>query len=227
MKIRIRIGFVIFLLALLCGSDAFGVERLDGSNLVDTTALTSLELIEPESAPASAIVAPKERSPWALRTNLLLDIVGGANLGAEVPLGEHFSVAADVAYAYTRINNLYALQTIQGDVEARYWFSPRTNVLTGWNVGVYAMYSSRFDVQWGGGYQGDGFFSAGLSAGYAVALSPRFNMDFSVMGGYFYSPEVRQYARPKDGHLMWEKTTYNMHRILPVQARVSLIWFIR
>lgn len=164
--------------------------------------------------------------PMALRTNLLLDLVGGPNLGIEIPLGRHFSVAGDFAYAYTRIKNTYALQTLRGTVEASYWFNPRRNKLTGWHLGVYGTYNSRFDVQWGRGFQGDGYWSAGLSGGYSVALSDNFNLGFSVMGGYFHSPEIREYTRPRDGHLMWKETRYDVGRIALTQVRVNLVWLI-
>lgn len=185
--------------------------------------------IEPEPVVEIPFIFPDREVtyPFALRTNLLLDIVGGANLGVEVPIGEHFSVAGDFAYAYTRINNLYALQTIQGDVEGRYWFKRGKNLMTGWNVGIYGMYCSRFDIQWKGGYQGDGFWSAGLSGGYSVPLSKNFNLDFSVTGGFIHSPEVRHYSRPQDGHLIWKETRYNVSRVFLTQVRVNLVWLVK
>ena len=171
--------------------------------------------------------APRYKTVVALRTNLLLDAVGGPNLGVEVPLGQRFSVAADFAYAYTRVNNLYALQTIRYTLEGRYWFKPRGNALTGWNVGVYGTYCSRFDLQWGRGWQGDGYRSAGLSAGYSARLSRSFNLDLSVLAGYVYCPEVRHYSRPQDGRLMWDKTVYHAQGFFPTQVRVNLVWLIR
>lgn len=164
--------------------------------------------------------------PVALKTNLLLDVVGGPNLGIEIALGDRFSVGADFAYAHTRINNRFSLQTIQGSLEGRYWFRRGKNYLTGWNLGVYSTYCSRFDIQWNGGYQGDGFWSAGLSGGYSLSLSDRFNLDFSVAGGFFYASEVRHYGRPKDGHLIWKETRYNVSRLLLTQVRVNLIWLL-
>jgi hypothetical protein len=164
--------------------------------------------------------------PVALRTNLLLDVVGGPNLGIVIPIGRHFSVGIDGAYAYTRIKNTYALQTIRTGVEASYWFNPRRNPLTGWNAGIYAAYCSRFDVQWGSGVQGDGYLSAGVSAGYSWRLSDSFNLGVSLMGGYLYSSEVREYSAPRDGHLIWEKTIYNVGRPALTQVRIDLVWLI-
>ncbi len=164
--------------------------------------------------------------PIAFRTNLLLDLIGGPNLGVEIPLGKHFSIAGDFAYAHTRIKNTYALQIVQGTFELSYWFNPRRNKLTGWHIGLYGTTNSRYDVQWGKGYHGDEFWSAGLSAGYSFALSDNFNLGFSVMGGYFHSPEVRAYNRPREGHLMWKETRYDVGRIALTQVRVNLVWLI-
>lgn len=164
--------------------------------------------------------------PVALRTNLLLDIVGGVNLGVEVPLGQRFSIAGDFVYAYTRINNRFTLQTIQFSLEGRYWFNNKGNLLTGWNAGVYGTYCSRFDIQWGGGYQGDGYWSTGLSGGYSWRLTNRLNLDVSLMAGVVYMPEVRHYDKPQDGHLIWKETRYDAVRFLPTQVRANLVWFI-
>lgn len=197
--------------------------------------------VEPEPVPESA-VEPEPAAgieagvdavpeyvtvhPAALRTNLLLDIVGGANIGVEIPIGNHFSIAGDFMYARTRIANLYALQTLQGTLEARYWFKLRRNILTGWNLGLYGTYSNRFDIQWGGGLQGDGYWSGGLSCGYSFPLSNSFNLDLSAMGGFVYAPRIREYGRPEGGHLMWNKTRYNVSRISLTMIRANLVWLI-
>ena len=162
---------------------------------------------------------------FAIRTNLLFDLVGAPNLGVEIPVGERFSIAADAAYAYWRINNLYALQTLQAGIEAKYWFN-QSRALTGWNAGIYGMYSKRYDVQWKNGYQGDGFWSAGIGAGYAIPISKRLNMEFGLAAGYFYTPEVRHYTKPENGRLIWEETRYNVGRISLTKIKANLTWLI-
>ena len=164
----------------------------------------------------------------ALKTNLLFDLVGAPNLGVEIPFGKdkNFSVAADAAYAYWQINNLYALQTIQGGIETKYWFNTLCGPLIGWNAGVYGMYCTRYDVQWKDGYQGDGFWSAGLSAGYSALISKRLNLEFAVAGGYFYTPEVRHYNRPEKGHLLWEETRTDVVRFSLTKVKINIVWLI-
>ncbi len=181
----------------------------------------------PVAEPAAVVPAPVAASyPLALRSNLLTDAVAAPNFGVEVPLGRHFSAAADFTFAYWSIDNLYALQTLQGGVEGRYWFRPGLKPLTGWNAGLYGMYSSRYDVQWKTGYQGDGYWSAGVLAGYSIPLRGRFNLDLSIGGGIWYTPEVRKYSQPESGHLIWEETRYNVTRFALTRARVNLVWLI-
>ncbi|MDR2891168.1 MAG: DUF3575 domain-containing protein [Alistipes sp.] len=164
----------------------------------------------------------------ALKTNLLTDIVGVASLGVEVPIGKEnkFSVAGSALYGSTSIKNSYALQAIEATLEARYWFNPHKGALTGWNLGLYGTYNDHFDVQWGSGWQGDGYRSVGIVGGWSAYLSPAFSLDLSVMAGWVNIPEMRKYSAPQQGHLMWERTVFNANRFLPTQARVSLIWLI-
>jgi hypothetical protein len=162
----------------------------------------------------------------ALKTNLLFDAVGAPNLGVEVPLGERFSITADMAFARWNINNLYALQTFQGGLGAKYWFDQRKGRLTGWSVGAYGMYSGRYDVQWKDGWQGDGFWSTGLGAGYSMPISERLNIELAAAAGFFYTPEARHYHRPVNGHLMWHQTRYNVSRFSLTKLQVNLVWLI-
>lgn len=188
------------------------------------------------------VPTPKVRYPVALKSNLLFDAVGAPNIGIEVPIGKHFSVVGDFAYAFWRSpNNLYALQTLEGGVEGRYWFgvsekkklkNPEWDKpLRGWNVGIYGMYCSRYDIQFIDGYQGDGFWSVGLTAGYATPIAKNLTLEFSLAAGYFYTREYRHYHQPEydsngDYYLMWQQTG-NFGTFTLTKARVSLVWLIR
>ena len=185
-----------------------------------------LETIQ-EMAVSEKEVSQNHRAyPFALKTNLLYDLIGAPNLSLEVPVGEKFSIAAGMTYAYWRINNLYALQTYHGDIEGKYWFSSSNRSLTGWNVGVYASLGGRYDVQWKSGLQGDKFWTFGVVGGYSLPLSGAFNLDFSLAAGYIGTPEVRRYERPQDGHLIWKETRYNTDLFSITKACVSLVWLL-
>lgn len=184
---------------------------------------------------------PIAKYPIALKTNLLFDAVGAPNIGIEIPIGKHFSIVGDFAYAYWRTpNNLFALQTLEGGIEARYWFGVSdkkiaknrewSKPLRGWNIGAYGMYCSRYDIQIMDGYQGDGFWSAGLTGGYATPVARNLTLEFSLAAGYFYTPQYRHYHRPEydaNGkyHLMWQETG-NFGVFTLTKARISLVWLI-
>lgn len=182
------------------------------------------------------------RYPIAFRTNLVYDMVGALNLGIEVPIGRHFSVLADFAYSYWHTpSDLYALQLRQYGVEGRYWFgvsdrkkekNPEwAKPLRGWNVGVYGVYCSRYDVQWIDGFQGDRYCSVGITGGYATPIARNLSLEFSLSAGYFYTAEYRHYHQPEYGpdgkkHLMWQETG-RFSAITLTSARISLVWLIR
>lgn len=181
---------------------------------------------EPITVPAATFITDDAKPlQIALRTNLLFDLAGAPNLGVEVPIGEKFSVAVDGAYTHWHINNRYALQTFQGGVEGRYWFGQNERPLTGWNVGVYGMFGSRYDVQWSSGWQGDSFWSAGIGTGYSMPIGERLNLEFGIAAGYFFTPEVRHYHL-EDNMLIWQETRSNVGRISLTKLKVNLIWML-
>lgn len=195
-------------------------------------------IFEPEPI---VIVEPIIRYPIALRTNLLYDALGAANIGVELPIKQNYSLIADFAYSYWRsAKNLYALQTLEYGIEARYWFSVRdkkksknaewAKPLRGWNVGIYGRYWQRYDVQWIDGYQGDGSWSAGITAGYAFPIARNLTFEPSIGFGYFFTSQYRYYHQPEydaNGkyHLMWQQTG-NMGTFTLTKLRFSLVWLI-
>lgn len=162
----------------------------------------------------------------ALKSNLLFDLAGAPNAGVEVALGRRFSAGADFAYAWWRINNLYALQTKQGGVNVKFWFRPRER-LTGWHTGIYATWISRYDVQWRDGWQGDALWSTGVSVGRSMPVAKRLNLEFLLAAGYLHTLEARHYTRPENGHLMWDKTVHNASRFSITKAQINLVWLLR
>lgn len=189
-------------------------------------------------------VAPKPvvRYPIAFRTNLLLDAMGATNIGIEVPIKKHCSLVGDFVYSYWRSSeNLYALQTLQGDIEVRYWFgaSDRQELkneewkkpLRGWYIGAHGTLCTRYDAQWIDGYQGDGFWSAGITAGYSTPVARNLAFEFSLGVGYLFTPEYRHYHKPEYNatgkyHLMWQQTG-SFGTFTLTKARVALVWLLR
>lgn len=205
-------------------------------------------IVEPEPEPEPEL-EPELKSepaviyPVALRTNLLYDAVGAINIGIELPFGreKNWSLIVDGAYSYWRSSkNMYALQTLEYGTEVRHWFGANESKkvkntngakpLKGWNAGVYGRYWHRYDVQWIDGYQGDGTWSAGLTAGYAFSIGKQLSLEASVGGGWFSTSTYRHYHQPKynkDGNyqLMWQETG-RWSGLSITKVRLSLVWLI-
>lgn len=193
-------------------------------------------LIDTDLAPMSII-----KYPIAFRTNLLYDALGAINLGIEIPIKLHLSWIIDGAYSYWRSpKNLYALQTLEYGTEFRYWFGVSkkkkennpdwAKPLKGGNVGVYGRYWQRYDAQWVDGVQGDGTWSAGITAGYAFPISKCLSFEASVGGGWLSTSEYRHYHQPeydRNGkyHLMWQQTG-RWSGLTLTKIRFSFVWLI-
>ena len=163
---------------------------------------------------------------FALRSNLLSTTALTPTIGIEVPIGKHFSVAADFVYTYWIMSDRYTVQTTQVSAEGRYWFDWKGIPLTGFSMGAHITYGGEYDVQWQKGWQGDSFWTFGVMGGYSYTISRRVFLDFSLAMGYFFTPEARHYHRPQKGHLIWQETRYNMGRFAPTKARIGLVWLI-
>lgn len=194
--------------------------------------------------PIVPVMQKKYSYPFALRTNLLYDVVGALNIGVELPLGKkrNWSLMADMAYSYWRgPKNRFALQTLEYGLESRYWFGanekrkernlPWAQPLKGFYVGAYGSYWQRYDVQFISGYQGDDSWSAGLTAGYVVPLNRSLSFDFGIGGGWFSTSQYRHYHRPEyddqgNYHLMWQQTG-KWGGFSLTKFRFALVWMIQ
>lgn len=171
---------------------------------------------------------------FALRTNALA--VPLANIGAEVPLGERWSVEADWYYPWLwRPHHGEGLdyagacfELLAGDLEARYWFPSKNKKpqqhLLGHSVGLYAA-AGYYDFERGwSGHQG-WFYNVGADYLYALPLFyGRMHLEFELGIGYIYSP-----AQPYDTFVAGEKAyrrkgvTQYTRWFGPTRAQISLV----
>ncbi len=176
-----------------------------------------------ENAPAATDNRPYKMQV-AIKTNLLFWAAGSPNVALEFPIGDRFSVTATSAFTKVSIKKTYAIQTLQGGLDVKYWFTPGGGrTLTGWNAGAYVVSGAPWDVQWKTGWQGDSFVSAGLQGGYSLPIAKRWNLEFLLAAGWFHTPEARQY-RIEGGHMMWLQSRGNVHRFSLTKAQVNLVW---
>ena len=172
---------------------------------------------------------PEKAFCFALKSNLLYDVLSVLNLEVEVPIGKKWSVTAENVFPWWHSGNKYALQMWGMGVEGRYWFkrTDARDVLSGWFGGVYGM-SAMYDFQWDRdvNYQGE-YWSAGLTGGYAMPLGKRLNLEFSASVGYL-STAYRHYVPAADysellrdpseqGRLgYWGPTKLKVSLVLPI-----------
>lgn len=177
------------------------------------------------AAPQSA-----RKTILALKTNLLYDAVTAVNFAVEAPIGKQFSVLYEHHCPWwLSKNNKYCLQFLSYGGEARWWFAPGEDVLTGHYLGAYG-WGGILDIQAGrdfGCYQAD-FTSFGLSYGYSMPIGKHLNMEFSLSAGYARIP-YQHYVPTSDWQtLIKDKSEVGtLHYIGPTKAEVSLVIPIR
>ena len=173
-----------------------------------------------------------KRTLLALKTNLLYDAVTALNFEVEVPIGSCFSIMVEDVFPWWETGNKWCFQMWEIGVEGRFWFrrwDPRgTEKLRGLFVGPYVM-SSMYDFQLDRklNYQGE-YWSAGVSAGYAVALGRKNKkwgtMEFSLSAGYLQT-DYRHYL-PTESYDKLIRDRYRVGKASyfgPTKAKVSLV----
>ena len=126
----------------------------------------------------------------AVRTNLLLPAL---NVGAEVPIGNRWSVGADWYYPWLwrKSDHKNCIQALALGLEGRYWFGKgpggrHPKPLTGHSVGLFS-YAGYYDFERNyRGYQGE-FALFGIDYLYAIRFRNGFRLELSLGAGYFFS----------------------------------------
>lgn len=143
-----------------------------------------------------------ERVALAPRTNLLLPLL---NLGVEVPMGGHLSVAGDVYCPWIGYDkaNANCIQAALADLQLRWWLNPLWidgvdgNTLTGSSIAVGA-YAGLYDLERNYmGIQGEiyGFY---LDYGYSFFLARNWRLTLSLGAGLANIP-YRNYTVYSEG----------------------------
>lgn len=184
----------------------------------------------------------KEKKPFyiAIKNNLIYDLALLPNLAIEVPFGKDYKWSAAVEGNWSwwktkgdRKKYNYNYHRIQmAGVELRRWFRNRTgNPLNGWYVGIYG-YGGDFDLRLFArknshkGQQSLWSYSAGLTAGYAMPIARRWNLEFGLGGGYL-GGKYKKYdvSDCRDG-VFPVLSTHRRNYIGLTKANISLVWLI-
>ena len=176
-----------------------------------------------------AVGGPVSEFSFAVKTNLLADLVTAVNLGVEVPLGENFSVNAHFTFPWWTAGpygNKYALQLLDAEGELRWWFAKGEERFEGHYLALQGS-GGKFDLQWGrdiGCYQCYNW-GVGLSYGYAMKLSKHLNMEFALTLGYL-AIDYQHYVPSPDWSVLIRDNAKagTLHYFGPTSLKVSLVY---
>lgn len=176
-----------------------------------------------------AVGRPVSEFSFAVKTNLLADLVTAVNLGVEVPLGENFSVNAHFTFPWWTAGpygNKYALQLLDAEGELRWWFAKGEERFEGHYLALQGS-GGKFDLQWGrdiGCYQCYNW-GVGLSYGYAMSLGKHLNMEFALTLGYL-AIDYQHYVPSPDWSVLLRDNSKvgTLHYFGPTSLKVSLVY---
>ncbi|MFI3267429.1 MAG: DUF3575 domain-containing protein [Rikenellaceae bacterium] len=204
---------------------------------VDTIVVVETQQVTIVEEPIEEPIEEKKESDilFALKTNLLLDVVSVINIAAEIPIGNKFSVVGEVVYPWWRSwPNNYTMQIESYHAELKYWLGNRTreNRLTGWSVGVYGGWGL-YDVQIFSetGVQGD-FYDVGAQVGYSHQIAKNLHLEYTLGLGYistkyndyYMAYDTEDYGDIKVIPYPWMNS--KLSTVLPTRLGVSLVWLI-
>lgn len=175
--------------------DTVSVSRKDTVVLFQTYVPESVSLGK-ESHKRSSKNMLQRKPVFAFRSNLLVPLL---NVGMEVPIGNRFSIGADVyaPWVYRELMNKffepqkYCMQGLAGQFELRWWLGKEhgkyngiCNRLSGHSLALVAD-AGKFDVEWDWkGTQGE-FAILGLDYTYALPVAKgKARIEFSLGVGY-------------------------------------------
>ena len=176
-----------------------------------------------------AVGRPVSEFSFAVKTNLLADLVTAVNLGVELPLGEDFSVNAHFTFPWWTAGpygNKYALQLLDAEGELRWWFAKGEERFEGHYLALQGS-GGKFDLQWGrdiGCYQCYNW-GVGLSYGYAMSLGKHLNMEFALTLGYL-AIDYQHYVPSPDWSVLLRDNAKAgvLHYFGPTGLKVSLVY---
>lgn len=180
-------------------------------------------------ATESADTVVLRNTAFAVKTNMLYDLVTALNVEVEFPIADRYSIMVEDVFPWWTTGNKYAFEMWEMGAEARFWLRPwkkGTQKLRGWFVGAYGM-TARYDFQYDTAinYQGK-YWSAGVSGGYSAPIGrkKKLRLEFSTAVG-FMQIDYRHY-QPTDDYLKLIRDPYNVGTVSyfgPTKLKVSLV----
>ena len=152
--------------------------------------------------PVANELPERDYDRWAIKSNAIYLAAGVTNIGGEYAFHPHWSVDLPLVYSPYTIARTYRMRFLYIQPEARYWLD---RPMKGHFFGVH-LHAGVFNVSLDNKnrYQSEkGFHGAGISYGYAMPLSRRWSMEFTVGVGYAFTRYCTYYNVPNG--LRYEK----------------------
>ncbi len=152
--------------------------------------------------PVANELPERDYDRWAIKSNALYLAAGVTNIGGEYAFHRHWSVDLPLVYSPYTLARTYRMRFLYIQPEARYWLD---RPMKGHFFGVH-LHAGVFNVSLDNKnrYQSEkGFHGAGISYGYAMPLSRRWSMEFTVGVGYAFTRYCTYYNVPNG--LRYEK----------------------
>lgn len=182
-------------------------------------------------------ITKRQKPLFALKTNLLYDAATLVNLAIEIPIGKHWSIAAELIFPWwLNEKKQNSLQIHNANLEVKYWFAPRENqkrgkfaTMTGWFAGVYGG-AALYDIEYKGkGYQGESIFSTGIMGGYAHSIGRSLRLEYSLGVGYMqthYRSYESKFSEVDNQWYLYRQNSDKLTWIGPTHLKVSLVWML-
>ena len=227
-----------FLRKLRSGTTCIIIYKTDETNIIKLGETSKTEIVV-KSQPEAKIVlepfAPIITKPlFAIKTNLLADVLSLLNIEVEVPIGQRWSVSGELLTPWwSKSNSDCTMQVLVGSGAVKYWFGNRSryDIMTGWSLGLYGG-GGKYDVQLfdENGSQGE-FFNTGLQVGYAHKICKNLRLEYTVNLGFLRS-NYKEYTKTEDtkyGDIKVFEYPWEAKRLDwfgPTNAKVSLVWLL-
>lgn len=215
-------------------NDKFSKMPLEKPNVEQIETVVAEDILVSTPTIENAESEVEKRPLFAIKTNLLYNAATILNAEIEVPIGNRWSVAAELMFPWWVWNNRqHALQLFAGTIEGRYWFGDRTEkpLLTGWFGGLYAS-AGYYDFEWNRkGYQGEFLLNTGVSGGYAHPISKDKNwrMEYALGVGFVQTKYRHYEATFSNVDNQWHLYKQYSGRYSwfgPTRLKVSLVWML-
>lgn len=154
------------------------------------------------AVPVATELPERDFDRWAIKSNALYLAAGVTNIGGEYAFHPHWSIDLPLVYSPYTLARTYRMRFLYIQPEARYWLD---RPMKGHFFGVH-LHAGVFNVSLDNKnrYQSEkGFHGAGISYGYAMPLSRRWSMEFTVGVGYAFTRYCAYYNVPNG--LRYEK----------------------